>query len=718
MTFREIKIIHNRILTLIDQRELLMALKNIDKQLDTLNSYQLKEKRTEIGNIYRFMSDYLMQGINDPDQPEVYRKLILNLYDLADNIKSQLELKEEHSCHCIQRNKYVFSELSLKQCLDVLHLYSEEFEPSEDLQKRYEQVNKQLFNVYWLNNYFDSEGEKDFLNIQIDAFVPNDTKLLLVSAMSLSLLEFFDENKFFVLMDTFSNSDNEKVRQRVLVSLVLALYMHDNRVRMSPFLQKRLVLFFDDEDILKNVKDIVLQLLMSKQTEAVTRKMNEEILPKLRVMTERMSDKIDLQTLKEQIEDKNPEWLNTYSNDIVKKLDEYTQMQMEGTDVYMATFSSLKVFPFFDEISNWFLPFSMKNTEVSSVYIKEDRSLFDILIGGSFFCDSDMYSMSIFINSVPESQRKETLNMFRSQSDDLSEMKDMMKEKDKLEKVSNYSNLYIQDLYRFFNLFKYKEEFKNIFAGKFDFSSLWIFEALDKSKELENLQAEFYFAKALYKEALEYFRRRFDKGGEIGLLQKIAYSEQMLGNFDKAIDYYKRSELLNGESVWLYQKMAYCFRMISNYEEAYNYYELICRMQPDNLKNKMNLGHCCLELGNYDEALKYFYEVSYTDEKHFGALKGIAWTHFLQGKFDQAMQEYQVLPEGEMSPVDITNMGHIEWCNKKRQNAVAYYKKAAGADALDAVINEIEKDKEILLSLGISKDEYCIMLDYLRREEN
>ena len=78
------------------------------------------------------------------------------------------------------------------------------------------------------------------------------------------------------------------------------------------------VLFFDDESLFKNIKDIVIQLLMSKQTEAVTRKMNEEILPKLRVMTERMSDKIDLQTLKEQIEDKNPEWLNTYSNDIVK----------------------------------------------------------------------------------------------------------------------------------------------------------------------------------------------------------------------------------------------------------------------------------------------------------------------------------------------------------------------------------------------------------------
>lgn len=43
------------------------------------------------------------------------------------------------------------------------------------------------------------------------------------------------------------------------------------------------------------------------------------------------------------------------------------QLQMEGADIYMATFRQLKHFPFFQKMQNWFLPFSAEHPDVQSV---------------------------------------------------------------------------------------------------------------------------------------------------------------------------------------------------------------------------------------------------------------------------------------------------------------------------------------------------------------
>ena len=42
----------------------------------------------------------------------------------------------------------------------------------------------------------------------------------------------------------------------------------------------------------------------------------------------------------------------------MNKLQEFTDLQMEGSDVLMGTFSMLKHFDFFRDEENWFLPFA------------------------------------------------------------------------------------------------------------------------------------------------------------------------------------------------------------------------------------------------------------------------------------------------------------------------------------------------------------------------
>ena len=60
----------------------------------------------------------------------------------------------------------------------------------------------------------------------------------------------------------------------------------------------------------------------------------------------------------EDSDDLNPEWENWIDKSgITDKLREMGELQMEGADVYMSTFSQLKQFPFFRQMSHWFYPF-------------------------------------------------------------------------------------------------------------------------------------------------------------------------------------------------------------------------------------------------------------------------------------------------------------------------------------------------------------------------
>ena len=66
--------------------------------------------------------------------------------------------------------------------------------------------------------------------------------------------------------------------------------------------------------------------------------------------------------------DKNPEWQEILEQSgIADKLKELNDLQLEGADVFMSTFSGLKSFPFFKEAANWFRPFNTEYTAFSNI---------------------------------------------------------------------------------------------------------------------------------------------------------------------------------------------------------------------------------------------------------------------------------------------------------------------------------------------------------------
>ena len=130
-------------------------------------------------------------------------------------------------------------------------------------------------------------------------------------------------------------------------------------------------------------------------------------------------------------------------------------MQMEGNDVFLSSFAQLKNFPFFSTVSNWFLPFNAAHSSVFRIFKTENNPLMTVINRTGAFCDSDKYSFALSVASVPEQQRAMMLGQFDEQNAQLmelvkSELPNPEKDRD------NIANKYVQNLYRFFNLFSRK----------------------------------------------------------------------------------------------------------------------------------------------------------------------------------------------------------------------------------------------------------------------
>lgn len=137
------------------------------------------------------------------------------------------------------------------------------------------------------------------------------------------------------------------VNQRAIVGIVITALFHEHRIMMYPEARAKLSLLNEDADFIKNLHTIQIQLQLSRETQKIDRKMREEIIPEM-MRNPRIgnANKIGFDET-EDSDDLNPEWENWIDKSgITDKLREMGELQMEGADVYMSTFSQLKQFPF------------------------------------------------------------------------------------------------------------------------------------------------------------------------------------------------------------------------------------------------------------------------------------------------------------------------------------------------------------------------------------
>lgn len=739
MDYKEIKKRHHHISGLVLSNEILVAIKEL---LDFSNNTKKQYHQVQIEKVKDTYSNILkhsFSGIEDPERDKIYIYVQRSLLELNDKIKECL--LTETSGLTIYTMKWSLEKELENQSDETYSLinnltFDKELgnilkENNIDLSKdktddakitSRQEALKELFNFLWLTDSYKEIENKIIDSICYSEKIPWHDKSLIVSALTLSLLRVFDTKKFTALLNFYHTGENQ-VWQRALIGIVLALYKYDKRIHLYPELEKQILKLSKIDEIDKQFEAILIQIFKSKETEKITKRWEEEILPEMMKMQPKIEENLDLENILPDkfLEDKNPDWEKVFedSPDLLDKLQNFSEMQIEGSDVFMSAFSKLKHFPFFNEISNWFTPFHKENEYIDLIIEKEETNLqaFVEQLEKSFhMCNSDKYSFCLNLQMIPESHKSMMMEMF---NEEMKSMEEIAKDENLLNQFAITKSIitqYLQDLYRFYKLHPNKNEFSDIFKWNFDVQYSDFFNKIITNKQVIRNIAEFLLENEHYDKAVEIFKIiENTEESNIELFEKIGYCYQRLGQYRNALTYYKRAELLDENKAWIIKKIALCHRYLNEHEKALEYYKQAEKLDPENLYIQAYIGHTLIRLEKYDEALKYYFKVEYLAPSNEKIQRPIAWISFVTGKFDSAIKYYNKILDKNVNEFDLIHLGHSYWCSKEIQKAIETYKKA-----LEYFKGDFQKfhqsfveDINYLTKHGIKKLDIKLMKDYI-----
>ena len=729
---------HKKLCTLVSEKKIKPSLDILSDMISYSSSGDMRDEYNNIEMTYRNMVTYTIDGIKDPERNKIYLKLIQSILGLSDRtrqdilshnsgwntywVKQQAEKEFKLSGRTIVET---VDDLLFKSELDEWLKLSNEITPNPDseISKKHKQLIKNIFNHLWLTDYY-GEAENSLINIILKSgkFRWFEASLF-TTAITLSSFRTWQSEKLFHLISLYE-AGQVQVMERALSGLILNLHYYNERILLYPEVTDRINKMSRETKFKEHCRIIVLQIIRSRETENLSRKLQDEILPQVARLRPMIEEKLDLDNIlpKDKNEEKNPDWAEMFSDseEIFKTMEELTKLQMEGADVYMSAFANMKHFDFFKDFQNWFVPFYPDHETVDEIYHDEilgpgTNELAEALYKTPFICNSDKYSLLLNLKHLPSAQKSMMLKVFRMELEGLQQLNEEESAIDPYRVFRINITQYLQDIYRFFKLSPYKKEFEDLFLGKLDIYNSEFFRMTSNASDAEAGLADYFFSKNFYSDALHLFLKQVnEKPSEVQLYEKIAYCYQESADYEEALKFYRRAELID-RKVWTIKKIGLCLRRLGNNEEALEYYLQASDLEPENIHTIIMIAHCYLDLKNYEQALKYYFRVEYKEPGNLKILRPIAFCYLAQGRFDESEKYYDRLSAGKLNAHDYINKGHLAFCRGKKREAADLYRQSiiSGELSKEQFTSIFSEDKDLLITLGVNPDELPILLDYL-----
>ncbi len=733
MTLFEIEQWHGKVVELLRQQRVHEAIEQLSKQ--SIERFQpgIEDARYTYSNIL----NYTGKGINDPMGHEIYSKLMVSLYELSDRMKlhfisssgSRLaSIKADIERQALRENEDLTENLmgltfdnELQDILRSASLFNDESE-SDTATNHRNAISRAFYNL-WLTDKYTENDEEVISNIFNSSSIPWFEKSMMVSALTLGTLRTFDTRRINMLIDLYDHPDAQ-ISQRALFGLLISILLYDKRFRYYPKLNDKLFILKVQQSFRDDSLSMITQFIRAKDTEKITRKFRDELLPQVIKFNEDLNEKLDLEQLLQSGEslDKNPDWEKYFDNQpgLVRKLEELTNMQMEGVDVFLGAFATLKSFPFFSELSNWLLPFYPENYAVQEALSGETETFKDAFLNGldlsMYMCNSDKFSFVFNLRHMPSQQKNLMVQMFESEGEQLAELKNEELSDPDLNKKRIVIQ-YIQDMYRFFKLHPLRSEIGDIFSKRLDVQDSGKLEELIDDPDFYRSIANFHFDNDNFEEALKVLNYLIENGGNYAeLYEKAGYCKQQLGLYPEAITYYQKADLFDTNHNWLLRKIAQCHMLLGDWEDALDSYLELLQLEPENHKLNASIGTCYLNMSKPTEALEYFYRLEFANPGSSTAMRPVAWCLFLLNRNTEADVYYKQLLGAEPNTYDFMNAGHVAFALGQKEEAIKHYYNSIAnrKDDIKSFVKSFNKDRKHLLANGIDQSEIALMLDYLR----
>ena len=286
---------HRSVCNLIVKRKVRQSFDIMSDMLDNVSVGELRDQFTELQMTYRNILRYTVEGIHDPERQKVYNRLLQNILRLNDRIKQDILARysgwytysvraKEQKEDSLRGGNIIQSvdDLVFKSRLDDL-LSSKEIgqpAPMSEAAKETERLSGIIFNHLWLTDYY-GEAEESLMDLLVGSarFEWHEIATF-VSAVTLSSLRVWDPAKIRLLARLTADL-TPQVAERAVTGLVFSLHYYDDRLNLYPDIIQTVRDLAKVKNFRERCRIVVLQTIRSRYTEQLSRRMNEEILPKV-----------------------------------------------------------------------------------------------------------------------------------------------------------------------------------------------------------------------------------------------------------------------------------------------------------------------------------------------------------------------------------------------------------------------------------------------------
>lgn len=691
-----------------------MAIAETETYLSAWPNPQTQEKLNDLKVEYQLMEEHWIQGTEDPMRADLYQRLLQRLYVLVANISIHKHMNGSSYLQTIykgvRQEGRKWSMTSIKAEMEnfvsevaLLSLEPEhkQQEKSKAIYQKHQQEMNALFNYVLTSHMWTNSVGQGMEEMLLSPTVDTNDQQLLVSAITLSVMNRFDIVKFRTLTNVYVQSLDEHVKQRALVGWVLAI--DDDWKKVYPEMKAIVNRLLEDEKVVDELTELQVQLIYTTDVQNDASTMRNEIMPDLLANNPvKFTNEGLVEVEDDPMEDVlHPDAAEQRMEKLEETMKRMMDMQNQGADIYFDGFSKMKRFPFFYDIGNWFVPFYIQHPDIAQ-YVEQLDGVdwMKIIVEGvGTFCNSDKYSFLIvfqqMMNRLPES----LVQMMKRGESAIAMMNE--KSKEEQSKPAFIRRNYLMDLYRFFMLFPNNRALYNPYNLQQDeqmdmvfiYSDLFMNTPMDKHKPA--------IAKMLKK-------RRMNKSLEL-LMQ--SFPEEMRDqNYYLWMEDYERALEIDPENERALAGHARNRFKAKDYEEALQTYEHLLLNYPEKKSYMLNKAVCQVNMEDYEEAQKVLYQLNYEHPEDMSVAHVLAWSLTCDGKLEQAENLYrQLIAQEAPVPSDFLNYGYSLWLQGRINEAAEQLRKYAKLVAGKETPAPLQLDDRWLKIRGISETEVYMM---------
>lgn len=641
----------------------------ITSLLKEIDSEELAREFESIERDYTAMLTFLANGGQDAAQEEMQAGMVCKTYLLLNKIDICFSQKQDDDyigqCH----KQYITQQMLYGSYTDESSMPLRTIDATEGF-------------LMGLESTVCTPNLSRSLNIALKSST-SDTRKSIISGMALAIWSRFSPQALSILAEYASTEP------RALVTLVMVAIKYPRLLKLFPeseeLLKRTLQAPENSEWVFRTNREI----FMSAQSETLERKIRNELIPKLidGAKDERLRMGFDFD------EDDNDAFEKMMKKSLAptdKKTEKKQQqfmasamqlldMQQEGVDINTEMFVNSMRMPFFQNLSNWFLPFDAKHESIRSITYPDGKPniLLKMILEQGKMCDIDLYAVTLMLGETfKNSMVKEMLNMMKGQ---MQEAEAVTGEDYKREPVTAEQEImgFVRVLYRLFVKSKWKNQLTNLFSYSINFLDNELLKPvfLNNTKLLSNM-GQLMYKYERHDEAYAYLKQHEKlEGSDANSLSMMATCLQTMGKYRQAANLLIQADILDPNNAVTLGQLVSCYQRMECNEEHLDCLLRLEQLMPESSKIITETGLCLMKLGRYQEASQRFYKLEVEEKKVVPSMRAIAWCSFKQNKYDTALRYYKKIYNTPNAATweDYLNGGHTSWLLGDMQSALTLY---------------------------------------------